>query len=175
LGSNTPDTVVLRDGAGSFAAEVITAEDHFVGDITGDVTGTVSDLSNHDTDDLGEGATNLYYTDSRVKDVLTGSTQSNISITTIDGELHITAENGVDDSTTDDLDEGTTNKYFTEARVRDALTGGDGISFNGSTGDISADVAGGLHIDNAQIKIDRTTVDTWYDASGAAGDVASDL
>ena len=139
---------------------------------TGDITTAIDNL---DTDDIEEGANNKYFTDNRVIDVLTGSTQTNISITNVGGDLHITAENGVDDSTTDDLDEGTTNKYFTEARVRDALTGGDGISFNGSTGDISADVAGGLHIDAAQIKIDRTTVDGWYDANGAAGDVASDL
>jgi len=165
----TPDTVVLRDENADFAANMITS------DLTGDVTGQVSDISNHNTDDLSEGTTNKYYTDDRVKDVLTNSTQTNISIQTISGVLHITAENGVADSTTDDLDEGTTNKYFTEGRVHDALSGGDGISFNDSTGDISADVAGGLHIDNAQIKIDRTTVDTWYDASGAAGDVASDL
>jgi len=165
----TPDTVVLRDENADFAANMITA------DLTGDVTGQVSDISNHDTDDLSEGATNKYFTDNRVIDVLTGSTQTNISITNVGGDLHIAAENGVADSDTDDLTEGTTNKYFTEQRVYDALTGGDGISFNGSTGDISADVAGGLHIDNQQIKIDRTTVDGWYDANGAAGDVASDL
>jgi hypothetical protein len=165
---NTPDTVVLRDANGDFAAGEITA------DLVGDVTGQVSDISNHNTDDLSEGTTNKYFTDDRVKDVLTGSTQTNISITNVAGELHITAENGVADSDTDDLTEGTTNKYFTEQRVWDSLTGGDGITF-GATGDISADVSGGLHIDNAQVKIDRTTVDGWYDANGAAGDVAQDL
>jgi hypothetical protein len=36
------------------------------GDLTGDVTGTVSDISNHSTTDLSEG-TNLYYTDVRVR------------------------------------------------------------------------------------------------------------
>ena len=165
---NTPDTVVLRDENGDFAAGEITA------DLVGDVTGQVSDISNHNTDDLSEGTTNTYFTNDRVKDVLTGSTQTNISITNVSGELHITAENGVADSDTDDLTEGTTNKYFTEQRVWDSLTGGDGITF-GATGDISADVSGGLHIDNAQVKIDRTTVDGWYDANGAAGDVAQDL
>ena len=128
-----------------------------------------------ETADIAESVAGpLYYTDGRVKDVLTGATKTNITIENISGELHITAENGVADSTTDDLDEGTTNKYFTEQRVWDSLEGGDGITF-GATGTISADVAGGLHIDNAQIKIDRTTVDGWYDANGAAGDVASDL
>jgi len=208
----TPDTVVLRDENADFAAGIITA------DLVGDVTGTVSDISNHDTDDLSEGTTNKYYTDGRVKDVLTGATKTNITIETIDGDLHITAENGVADSTTDDLDEGTTNKYFTDARARQAISEGTGINYDNSTGvvsadlgdfdtddlsegstnkyftttrvdnhlsggdgitysagTISADVAGGLHIDNAQVKIDRTTVDGWYDANGAAGDVQDNL
>lgn len=33
---------------------------------TGNVIGTVSDISNHDTDALSEGSTNLYFTDARV-------------------------------------------------------------------------------------------------------------
>jgi len=169
--TNTPDTVVKRDGSGNFAAGTITA------DLTGDVTGTVSSLSNHDTDDLAEGTTNKYYTDGRVKNVLTGSTQTNISITEIGGVLHITAENGVTDSTTDDLDEGTTNKYFTEQRARDSVSAGDGLDYNSATGEFSADLksAGGLHIDATEIAIDRTTVDTWYDANGAAADVQDNL
>jgi hypothetical protein len=73
------------------------------------------------TDDLVEGTTNLYYTDSRVKNVLTGSIQTNISITEVDGDLIITAENGVEDSTTDDLEEGVTNLYFTDARAQSAV------------------------------------------------------
>jgi hypothetical protein len=70
-----------------------------------------------DSDILSEGSTNLFYTDDRVKDVLTGSTQTNISITEVDGDLVITAENGVDGSTTDDLDEGVVNLYFTDERA----------------------------------------------------------
>ena len=34
--------------------------------MTGDVTGTVSDVSNHDTDSITEGSSNLYFTDARV-------------------------------------------------------------------------------------------------------------
>lgn len=83
------------------------------------------DFTEFDTDDIDEGATNLYYTDQKVKDVLTGSTQTNISITEVDGDLVITAENGVDDATTDDLDEGITNFYFTDQRAIDALAGED--------------------------------------------------
>ena len=60
--ANTINTVVKRDGSGNFAAGTITAT--FVGNLTGDVTGTVSSLSNHDTADLAEG-TNLYFTNAR--------------------------------------------------------------------------------------------------------------
>ena len=83
------------------------------------------DFTEFDTDDIDEGTTNLYHTDQRVIDVLTGSTQTNISITEYDGDLIITAENGVDDSDTDDLDEGATNLYFTDERAVDALVGQD--------------------------------------------------
>ena len=38
---------------------------NFIGDLTGDVTGTVSSLSNHDTDDLAETSTNRYFTPAR--------------------------------------------------------------------------------------------------------------
>ena len=58
---------------------------------TGNVTGQVSDVSNHDTDDISEGATNLYYTDARFDTRL--ATKS-----------------------TTDLSEGT-NLYYTDARA----------------------------------------------------------
>jgi hypothetical protein len=81
-----------------------------------------------DTDDIVEGETNLYFTDGRAKssavDLLTSATLTNITITGsgigVD-PLVITAENGVADSDTDDLTEGTTNLYFTNTRAVDAL------------------------------------------------------
>jgi hypothetical protein len=90
------------------------------------VGGTIGDqIDLLDTDDIEEGSTNLYFTDSRAKasaaDLLTGATLNNITITGSGAGLTITAENGVADSTTDELDEGTTNKYFTDARAVTAL------------------------------------------------------
>jgi hypothetical protein len=166
--TNTPNTLVLRDGNGDFAA----------GTITADLTGQVSDISNHDTDDLTEGTTNKYFTDNRVIDVLTGSTQTNISITNVGGELHIAAENGVADSDTDDLAEGTTNKYFTDTRAKDAVSSalGDGIEYE--AGAFNVQVGEGLEIGGGtgnEIVVNRTTVDAWYDANGAAGDVQDNL
>ena len=62
----TANTVVLRDANANFAANTITA------DLVGDVTGQVSDLSNHDSDDVAEGLTNLYFTDQRAEDAMAG-------------------------------------------------------------------------------------------------------
>jgi hypothetical protein len=91
------------------------------------VGGTIGDqIDLLDTDDIEEGSTNLYYTDARAKAeaaaLLTSATKTNIQITA-DGSnnLTITAENGVADSDTDDLDEGLTNLYFTDARAVGAL------------------------------------------------------
>jgi hypothetical protein len=85
------------------------------------------------TDDIEEGSTNLYYETGRAKTdaaaLLTSATKTNITITGDGDGLTITAENGVADSTTDDLTEGTTNKYFTDQRAIDAV-GGSASSAN---------------------------------------------
>jgi hypothetical protein len=84
-----------------------------------------------DTDDIEEGATNLYFESGRAKtaaaELLTGATLQNIQITGNGSGLTITAENGVADSTTADLAEdpagtGTSGTwYFTNARAVSAL------------------------------------------------------
>ena len=85
------------------------------------INGTIAAL---DTDDVAEGS-NLYYTAARAKaeaaTLLANATKTNITITK-DGSdnLTITAENGVADSTTSDLAEGS-NLYFTNARAVSAL------------------------------------------------------
>jgi hypothetical protein len=77
-----------------------------------------------DTDDIEEGSAQ-YFTDVRAKtsaaQLLTGATLDNITITGDENGLTITAENGVADSDTDDLTEGTSNLYFTDVRAVDAL------------------------------------------------------
>ena len=194
------NTLVLRDANANFLANTITA------DLVGDVTGQVSDISNHDSDDVSEGSTNLYFTDQRAEDamaglydpagsaanaysnataytdleignayadledyadfaagnalgnansytdnaigllsttdieegtneyftdlraktstadLLTNATLINLSITgNATAGLTIEAENGVGDSNTDALVEGSTNLYFTDQRAVDAL------------------------------------------------------
>ena len=77
-----------------------------------------------DTDDIAEGSAQ-YFTSARAKtaaaELLTGATLTNITITGNGSGITIQAENGVADSTTDDLDEGTSNLYFTDVRAVDAL------------------------------------------------------
>ena len=72
-----------------------------------------------DTDDLAEGSTNLYYTTARAN---------------ADFDTKLAAAD------TGDLAEGT-NQYFTQARARSSVSGGTGISYNSTTGVITADDA----------------------------------
>lgn len=90
-------------------------------------TYTDNAINGLDTDDIEEGASNQYYTEARAKadaaELLTGATLTNITIIGDGNGLTITAENGVDDSTTDDLEEGEENLYFTDERAIDAIDG----------------------------------------------------
>lgn len=89
------------------------------------VSGVNNTINNLTTDDVAEGD-NLYYTAYRAKaeaaDLLANATKTNIVITKdVNDNLTITAENGVADSTTDDLVEGDNNLYFTDSRAVSAL------------------------------------------------------
>jgi len=105
-------------------------------------------ISNSTSDDVSEGSTNLYFTDERAQDAIgnaiTGGTQTNITVTYDDenGTYSFVAENGVADSSTDDLSEGSTNLYFTQARARGSVSGDSQyISYNSATGQFSLDTA----------------------------------
>ena len=105
---------VNYDAVGSAAQALSDAEDY-----------TDNAINALTTSDIEEGS-NLYYTAARAKaeaaTLLANATQTNITITK-DGSdnLTIIAENGVADSDTDDLTEGTTHLYFTDARAVSAL------------------------------------------------------
>jgi hypothetical protein len=105
-----------------------------------DATGTVAFTSDipSNTDGLSEGSSNVYFTDERAQDAVAAAiaagTHSNITITYDDSTNKFTfaAENGVADSTTDNLAEGSTNLYFTDERAQDAV--GGMVSSNTETG-----------------------------------------
>jgi hypothetical protein len=127
-------TAAAYDMYGAAAAAQEAAEDYADGlAINYDAAGSAATAEQNakdyadalDTDDIEEGATNEYFTDVRAKtsaaQLLTGATKTNIVITGDETGLTITAENGVADSDTDDLTEGTSNLYFTEQRAIDAI------------------------------------------------------
>jgi hypothetical protein len=109
-----------------------------------------------DTDDIEEGTNNLYHTDVRAKtsaaNLLTGATLTNITITGDETGLVITAENGVDESTTDDLDEGDDNLYFTDERAVDALQGTDSMFSTVSIDEVALQVAASLSAETAGVQ-----------------------
>lgn len=143
-------------------------------------TATTNAINALDTDDIEEGTTNLYYTTSRAKTdaaaLLTGATKTNITITGDGTGLTITAENGVADSDTDDLVEGTTNLYFTDERAQDAVGNsvGNGISYNDTTGAISANLGTGLEFNAGAIDVDTDTIATKTYADTVAGTAETD-
>jgi len=94
----------------------------------GNVTGTVSDISNHSTTNLSEGS-NLYFTDERVDDrinaLLIGGTNITVTYNDSNNTLRIDGVSGASGfnlsaNDTDDLSEGTSNLYFTNARAQSA-------------------------------------------------------
>ena len=110
-----------------------------------------SDLATKTTDALAEGAINRYYTDERVDDrvsnLLVAGNNVSLNYNDSDGTLLINLTSGevgydLTGNTTDDLSEGASNKYFTDARARDALSAGTGISYDSDTGIISINDAG---------------------------------
>jgi hypothetical protein len=132
------------------------------------VEGTTATVNGEDiittgstSDSLPEGSTNKYFTDDRAQDavgsILENAVKTNIDITynNVDNILTITAENGIADSTTDDLTEGTTNKYFTDERAQDAIGNNldNGLTYNDSTGKLGVKIG---QYDNGAIGFDSS-------------------
>jgi hypothetical protein len=77
---------------------------------------TSNPIQNNDTDDLAEGATNKYYTETRA----TNNFENNLSL-----------------ADTNDLAEGSTNKYYTDGRARLAISASGSLSYDSNTGVVS--------------------------------------
>ena len=102
------------------------------------------DLSANSTDDIPEGATNLFFTNERVDDRIANTIVGGTGIQSIynDAGNSLTISLDFAEFTLDSISEAAstpTNKYFTNARARDALTvsdgGGDGsLVYTSSTG-----------------------------------------
>jgi hypothetical protein len=115
-----------------------------------------------------------------VATAIEAGTHSNITITYDDATNKFTfaAENGVADSTTDNLTEGSTNLYFTNERAQDAVGNAvaDGLAYDDTTGAVTVEAkgGGGLSVTGDGVEIKRSTVDAWYDAAGSAATAETD-
>ena len=140
--ANTPSTVVKRDANGDFAA----------GTITADLTGQVSDISNHDTDDLGEGTTNKYFTNQRALDATAlaydaaGTAATEAGAVADDLSAHELLTSGVHGVTGSVV--GTTDTQdLSNKRIIDTLNFTDGVTI-ANEGQI--EVQAGSHVFNVQ-------------------------
>ena len=143
-GATTLSSTLAVTGTSAFTG-AITA----TGGVVGNVTGQVSDISNHDTGDLTEG-TNLYYTDERVDDRVNALIVAGTGITKAyndtAGTYTLTVTQA--DIDTDNVTEGSTNLFTTAARTRTHFTYGTGIELSG---------AGALSVTQADINTDNIT------------------
>lgn len=100
------------------------------------------------TDEITEGTTNLYFTTARARSSLSAGSGVSYNSTTgvISADTSTMATKSYVDTAvagkdnTDEITEGTTNLYFTNARARSALSAGTGISYNSTTGAISSTI-----------------------------------
>lgn len=120
------------------------------------------------SDEISEGSSNLYYTDSRSRSAISleavSSPDSNLmQYNSSTGEMKVTLSSITDeftagtglsysngeyalDADTDDVAEGSSNLYFTQARARGAVSGGTGLSYNSGTGAFAINIQGGTGI-----------------------------
>lgn len=81
------------------------------------------------TDDLAEGVVNLYFTDQRAVNALAGLYDPTGSAATAESNANTFTTSAINALTTDEIEEGTTNLYFTNQRAIDAV-GGSATSTN---------------------------------------------
>ena len=152
--STVTDTLVASNLILTGANDLEIQTGKFFGDLKGDVyasngtskileagtdgtdavlTGTVSSLTNHNTDDLSQGTTNLYLTDATFNTKFAAKDTDDLSEGTTNLYYTDTRFNSSFSSRdTDTLSEGTTNKYFTNERAMDAI--GPMFQHNNHTG-----------------------------------------
>ena len=108
-----------------------------------------------DTDDIGEGSSNLYHTTARARGALSATTNTGVTYTSGTGVIALASvpnssltnsavtvnSNSVSLGAsitldTDDIGEGSSNLYYTDARSRAAVsaTSNSGLTYNSSTG-----------------------------------------
>ena len=100
---------------------------------------TIASLSNHDTDDVVEGSSNLYYTDERVDDRINALIIAGTGVTKVYDDAANTYTLSVTqaDVNSDNITEGSTNLFTTAARTRGHIGVSGSLAYNSGTGVIS--------------------------------------
>jgi len=158
-------TLVWNEGTDKWTVESETfVAGTFEGDLTGNVTGTVSSIANHDTDDLSEGSTNLYYTDARAQAVSINNVVEDTS-PQLGGTLDMNSQ-----TVTGDIIPSanvTYNLGSTSARFNDLFLAGNTIFMGNST--ISLDASGDVELKDSSNSsvLRKLVVDELHIGSGA--------
>lgn len=138
----------------------------FEGGLIGNVTGQVSDISNHSTSDLTEG-TNLYYTDARWDTRLATKTTSDVAEGTNLYYTDARFDTRLAAKSTTDVAEGT-NLYYTTARFDTAFGGKSTTDLTEGTNLYYTTARANTDIDT---RVNKTYVDSLgVDASTLEGD-----
>ena len=189
-GSADNATLLWNETTDEFQLKVGTAfatvkADTFIGDLTGDVTGTVSDISNHDTDALAEGTSNLYFTSTRARQSVSASSSGdgNLSydnatgVFTYSGPGDSDYRAAVSASSSGDgsLSYNSSTGVFTYAGpgnsdYRAAFSGGTGVSYNSANGEFSIGQSVGT-TDNVTFNV--VTADLVGDVTGTVSDISN--
>jgi len=112
------------DGSATFTYNSTTDEFSSNKDINANITGQVSDISNHTTTDLAEG-TNLYYTQSRFDTAFSAKSTTDLTEGTNLYYTDARVDANIAAKTTDNIAEGITNLYYTQARFDTAFAAKD--------------------------------------------------
>ena len=146
--------------------------------------GQITFALNANTDQVTEGSSNLYFTQARARGSVSAetvsapdanllqynSTTGAFKVLLSDVVAEFSAGTGLSydgsgqyslSANTDQVTEGTSNLYYTDVRSRAALSAGTGISYNSSTGAISANLVAGtaIGISGATISFNGSTSD----------------
>jgi hypothetical protein len=95
-------------------------------------------VADSDTDDLTEGATNLYFTNQRALDATASAYDPSGSASTAETNANSYTDTAIGGLDTDDIEEGVTNLYFTNQRALDATASAYDASGAASTAETNA-------------------------------------
>jgi Major tropism determinant N-terminal domain len=145
------------------------------------------------TDNITEGTSNFYYTPARVRSAVSGGTGVTVNSSTgvisltntsvlVNGQTLSLLTSGSVTLTTDNIGQGSTNLYFSNALARGALSSGAGLAYNSTTGAFSIDstqttTLGSMTVDTTTLVVSNVThrVGILNNNPGYSLDVSGDI